>query len=55
MIQIKHDELESRLIQGDSIVSMNEKEINSLREQLESTLIELELSQFEIELLEEQL
>ena len=55
LIQIKHDELESRLIQGDSIVSMNEKEINSLREQLESTLIELELSQFEIELLEEQL
>ena len=37
LIQIKHDELESRLIQGDSIVSMNEKEINSLREQLEST------------------
>ena len=55
LIQIKHDELESRLIQGDSIVSMNEKEINSLREQLESTLIELELSEFEIELLEEQL
>jgi hypothetical protein len=34
---------------------MNEKEINSLKEQLQNTLIELELSQFEIELLEEQL
>ena len=55
MIRIKHDELESRLIQCDSTISMNENEINSLREQLESTLIELELSQFEIELLEEQL
>jgi peptidoglycan hydrolase CwlO-like protein len=54
-IQQKHDELESKLIQRDSTISVNEKEINSLRDLLASTLIELELSQFEIELLEEQL
>ena len=38
-----------------SAVYSLEKEIKSLRKQLANTLIELELSQFEIELLEEQL
>ena len=54
-IQQKHDELENKLIQSDSINSANEKEIQSLRDELANTLIELELSQFELELLEEQL
>ena len=54
-IQQKHDELETKLIQSDSINSANEKEIKSLRDELANTLIELELSQFELELLEEQL
>ena len=55
LIQQKHDDLESKLTQGDGTILSNEKEINSLRNLLENTLIELELSQFEIELLEEQL
>ena len=54
-IQQKHDEIETKLIQSDSINSSNEKEIQSLRDELANTLIELELSQFELELLEEQL
>ena len=54
-IQQKHDEIETKLIQSDSINSANEKEIQSLRDELANTLIELELSQFELELLEEQL
>ena len=55
LIQQKHDDLESKLTQRDATISSDEKEINPLRNLLESTLIELELSQFEIELLEEQL
>ncbi|WP_435187932.1 hypothetical protein ACMAZA_06185 [Pseudothioglobus sp. nBUS_23] len=55
LIQQKHDDLESKLTQRDATILSDEKEINSLRNLLESTLIELELSQFEIELLEEQL
>lgn len=55
LIQQKHDDLESKLTQRDATISSDEKEINSLRNLLESILIELELSQFEIELLEEQL
>ena len=55
LIQQKHDDLESKLTQRDATISSDKKEINSLRNLLESTLIELELSQFEIELLEEQL
>ncbi len=54
-IQQKHDELETKLIQSDSINSANVKKIQSLRDELANTLIELELSQFELELLEEQL
>ena len=54
-IQQTHDEIETKLIQSDSINSANEKEIKSLRDELANTLIELELSQFELELLEEQL
>ena len=54
-IQQKHDELENNLIQSESINSANEKEIQSLRDELANTLIELELSQFELELLEDQL
>ncbi len=54
-IQQKDDEIETKLIQSDSINSANEKEIKSLRDELANTLIELELSQFELELLEEQL
>ena len=54
-IQQRHDEIETKLIQSDSINSANEKEIKSLRDELANTLIELELSQFELELLEEQL
>ena len=54
-IQQKHDEIETKLIQSDSINSANEKEIQSLRDELANTLIELELSHFELELLEEQL
>ena len=54
-IKQKHDEIETKLIQSDSINSANEKEIKSLRDELANTLIELELSQFELELLEEQL
>ena len=55
LIQQKHDDLESKLTQRDATILSDEKEINSLRNLLGSTLIELELSQFEIELLEEQL
>ena len=55
LIQQKHDDLESKLTQRDATILSDEKEINSLRNLLESTLIDLELSQFEIELLEEQL
>ena len=55
LIQQKHDDLESKLTQRDATILSDEKEINSLRNLLENTLIELELSQFEIELLEEQL
>lgn len=55
LIQKKHDELEFRLTESDSIILVNEKEVIHLKELLANTLIELELSQFEIELLEEQL
>ena len=55
LIQKKHDELESRLTESDSTILVNEKEVIHLKELLANTLIELELSQFEIELLEEQL
>ena len=55
LIQQKQDDLESKLTQRNATILSDEKEINSLRNLLESTLIELELSQFEIELLEEQL
>ena len=55
LIKQKHDDLESKLTQRDATILSDEKEINSLRNLLESTLIELELSQFEIGLLEEQL
>ena len=55
LIQQKHDDLESKLTQRDATILSNENEINSLRNLQASTLIELELSQFEIELLEEQL
>ena len=46
LIQQKHDDLESKLTQRDATISSDVKEINSLRNLLESTLIELELSQF---------
>jgi len=55
LIQKKHDELEFRLTESDSTILVNEKEVIHLKELLANTLIELELSQFEIELLEEQL
>ena len=55
LIQKKHDELEFRLTERDSTILVNEKEVIHLKELLANTLIELELSQFEIELLEEQL
>lgn len=55
LIQKKHDELEFRLTESDSTILVNEKEVINLKELLANTLIELELSQFEIELLEEQL
>ncbi len=55
LIQKKHNELEFRLTESDSTILMNEKEVIHLKELLANTLIELELSQFEIELLEEQL
>ena len=46
LIQQKQDDLESKLTQRDATILSDEKEINSLRNLLESTLIELELSQF---------
>ena len=55
LIQKKHDELEFRLTESYSTILVNEKEVIHLKELLANTLIELELSQFEIELLEEQL
>ena len=55
LIQKKHDELEFRLTESDSTILMNEKEVIHLKILLANTLIELELSQFEIELLEEHL
>lgn len=55
LIQKKHDELEFRLTESYSTILENEKEVIHLKELLANTLIELELSQFEIELLEEQL
>ncbi|MDC1038846.1 hypothetical protein OAQ66_00885 [Candidatus Thioglobus sp.] len=55
LIQKKHDELEFRLTKSYSTILVNEKEVIHLKELLANTLIELELSQFEIELLEEQL
>ena len=55
LIKKKHDELEFRLNESDSTILVNEKEVIHLKELLANTLIELELSQFEIELLEEQL
>ena len=55
LIQKKHDELEFRLTESYSTILVNEKEVIQLKELLANTLIELELSQFEIELLEEQL
>ena len=55
LIQKKHDELEFRLTESDSTILVNEKEVIHLKELLANTLIELELSKFEIELLEEQL
>ena len=55
IIQQKYDELESKLILSDSTITAGEQEIKLLREKLENTLIELELSQFEFELLKEQL
>lgn len=55
LIQKKHDELEFRLTKSDSTILVNEKEVIHLKELLANTLIELELRQFEIELLEEQL
>ena len=55
LIQKKHDELEFRLTESYSTILVNEKEVIHLKELLANTLIELELSQYEIELLEEQL
>lgn len=55
LIQKKHDELEFRLTESSTTILVNEKEAIHLKELLANTLIELELSQFEIELLEEQL
>ena len=55
LIQKKHDELEFRLTESYSTILVNEKEVIHLKELLANTLIELELSQFEIELLKEQL
>ncbi|MDC1016020.1 hypothetical protein OAR05_01795 [Candidatus Thioglobus sp.] len=55
LIQKKHDELEFKLTESDSTIIVNEKEVIHLKELLANTLIALELSQFEIELLEEQL
>lgn len=55
LIQQKHDELESKLTISDSTTQTNEKEIQLLSDELESALIELEISQFELELIEEQL
>ena len=42
LIQQKHADLESKLTQRDSTISMNEKELTSLKDSLKSTLIELE-------------
>ena len=55
LIQKKHDELEFKLTESDSTIIVNEKEVIHLKELLANTLIALELSQFEIELLKEQL
>ena len=42
LIQQKHADLESKLTQRDSTISMNEKELTSLKDSLRSSLIELE-------------
>ena len=54
-IQQKYDELKSKLSHSDSINSLNELEINSLRDLLKNALLDLELSNFELDLLKENL
>jgi chromosome segregation ATPase len=51
----KHSELESTLTQRNSKILLNENEITSLSDLLKNTLIELDLSNFEVNLLEEKL
>ena len=55
LIQQKHDDLESKLTQGDATILSDEQECNSLRNLLVRYLIEFELTQIDRYLLEDQL
>jgi hypothetical protein len=54
LIKTRNNKLQSELSQSESFVITNDNQIKSLTEELSSALIELELSQFELELAKEQ-
>jgi hypothetical protein len=54
LIKTRNNILQSELSQSESFVITNDNQIKSLTEELSSALIELELSQFELELAKEQ-
>ena len=54
LIKTRNNLLQSELSQSESFVITNDNQIKSLTEELSSALIQLELSQFELELAKEQ-
>ena len=54
LIKTRNNQLQSELSQSESFAITNDNQIKSLTEELSSALIELELSQFELELAKEQ-
>ena len=54
LIKTRNNILQSELSQSESFVITNDNQIKSLTKELSSALIELELSQFELELAKEQ-
>ena len=54
IIKTQNNQLQSELKQTESFVFANDSQIKSLTKELSNALIELELSQFELELAKEQ-
>ena len=54
IIKTQNNQLQSELSQSESFVFANDSQIKSLTKELSNALIELEISQFELELEKEQ-